>query len=148
MFGILNTVKVSTTEENGMIKSLRTTTVIDQIMATHKNISLWKSSSTLTSGFFPSTFERMSLAGRLVMSNRSTQGRSLQKSARHCLIASCITTYTMSIKRQISKTFSVCNTCIIWTNVMIDHRTFCVFTHHIINKLVGFIHKDVHPWFQ
>lgn len=67
-----------------------------QAAVTHKNISLWKSSSTLTSPFvafgtFPSTFERTSSAGRLVMSNLSIQGRSLRKSARHCFIPSCIT---------------------------------------------------------
>lgn len=67
------------------------------VTVTHKNISLWKSSSTLTSPFaafgtFPSTFERTSSAGRFVKSNLSVQGRSLRKSARHCFIPSCITT--------------------------------------------------------
>lgn len=61
--------------------------------ATYKNISLWKSLSTVTSPSdaprtFSSTFERTS-AGRLVMSSLSTQGRSFRKSAKHCFIVSC-----------------------------------------------------------
>lgn len=68
----------------------------DDHEATHKNISLWKSSSTVTSPLDsprtpPSTFARTSSAGRLVMSSLSTQGRSLRKSARHSFIASCDT---------------------------------------------------------
>lgn len=66
---------------------------------TYKNISLWKSSSALTSplfgvGTFPSALVIMSSTGRLVLSNLSTQGRLLRKSARHCFKPACVTTRT------------------------------------------------------
>lgn len=62
---------------------------------THKNISLWKSSSaSAPPGFplvtFPSALKMTSSAGRLVMSNLSTHGRSLRNSARQCLKPSCV----------------------------------------------------------
>lgn len=62
---------------------------------THKNISLWKSSSGLMSPLallssLPSDLATMSSAGRLTMSSLSTQGSVfLRKSARHCFKPSC-----------------------------------------------------------
>ena len=115
---------------------------------TYKNISLWKSSSALTSPLvavetFPSSLETMSSAGRLVRSSLSTQGRSLRKSARQRFIPSCITT-------QVQACWLIPEMRKLFCYLFISYKDFNTsgLTHRIVGHLLGFLHQNIHPWFQ